>query len=190
MNIEAATGNGCPYVASVAFTVPQVESGTYWVDVCADADCTIAVGDLVGGMIAIASTRLEARALTTLPDLKARLRQVTRMRHVLNTRFDSLHDALQRADENLGKSRAEASDAKDATDAAMAARDGLFAEAESAREAAYVWRSVAIGSLLVLGLTLMYSWAKVLRRRRIGLVLEAGSELVRPQQEPDRRVHR
>lgn len=122
VNIDAATGNGCPYSASVTFTVPDVESGMYWVDVCADTDCTTGVGDLVGGMFAIASTPLEALALTRLPNLRARLTQEARTRQALKGRVDSLRDALRTADEDLSAIRGDATRAKDALEAVVTAQ--------------------------------------------------------------------
>lgn len=186
VNIDTATGNGCPYSASVTFTVPDVESGMYWVDVCADADCTTGVGDLVGGMFAVASTPLEALALTRLPNLRARLMQEARTRHALRGRVDSLREALRTANVDRGAFRADATRGEDA----FVAREGLIAEADSARAAENIWRSVAIGSLLVLGLAVVYSLTKVIRRRRRVYVPEAAGELFSPQQKLVRRVHR
>ena len=77
----------------MTFVVPDVESGVYWIDVCADAGCSIGVGDLIGGSLAVASTRLETKALTVLPDLKARVRNERHIRRRLQDRVDSLRDA-------------------------------------------------------------------------------------------------
>ena len=152
----------------------------YWVDVCANADCTTGVGDLVGGMFAVASTRLEARALTRLPNLRAQLTQEARTRHALKGRIDSLRDALQTANEDLRAIRADAARAQEASEALVTARDGLMAEADSARAAEDVWRSVALASLLVLGLTVAYGLTKVIRRRRVVHVSDTAGALLQP----------
>jgi hypothetical protein len=181
VEISSATGRGCPFSASVTFVVPDVESGMYWVDVCADASCTTGVGDLIGAMLAVASTRLEASALTVLPNLKARLQQGRQMRHRLHRRLDSLREAVRMTSEDLDSSNLEAVDAKDGLETAMAARDTSATEIDAARRAESIWRSVAIVTLLAFAAAVACLMTTVIRgRRRSVHVPDTPGELLTP----------
>lgn len=181
VEIDSATGNGCAYSASLTFVVPDVASGMYWVDVCADASCATGVGDLVGAMLAVASTRLEARALIELPNLKARLRQEGQVRDRLKARVDSLRNALRTVSEDLVASKADTSDAKEKFDTVAAARDTLVAEVDSLRRRGSLWRTLAIASLIALGAAVAGLLTKVIRGRREDIyVPDTPGELLEP----------
>jgi hypothetical protein len=129
----------------VTFVVPDVETGMYWVDVCADVRCTTGVGDLIGATLAVAADRLEAKALTVLPELKARLRQERRHRRRLQERIESLRDELGTIPHRV---------------------DAPATEVADARQGASPWRTVALASLLALGAALTGLATIVIRGRR------------------------
>jgi hypothetical protein len=157
--IQPATGNGCPFSASVTFVVPDVETGMYWVDICADTRCATGVGDLIGATFAVATTRLEAKALTVLPDVKARLQQERRHRHRLQERIDSLRDELKTVS-NGG---------------------GSVTEVPGSGDGATPWRTVALASLFALGAALAgLATALVRGRRRSVHVPDTPADLLEP----------
>ena len=57
--VHIADTGGYPYVATTTFVVPEVPTGSYWVNVC-DLGCSHGVGDLDGGTIVLGATGSEA----------------------------------------------------------------------------------------------------------------------------------
>jgi hypothetical protein len=167
-------GDGFPYVAATTFTVPSVDVGYYWVDVC-DLGCKTGVGDLIGGNIAIASTDSEARLfargliLQWMHDVDVRTidglkeRQVT-LRSSLDDASASINAAERRSD--LASQQATEAIAQTAT-----VQESL----DSTAQERDLWRLVAIvGLLAVLSIA---AWSISLRRRVRALVPDSPRQL-------------
>jgi hypothetical protein len=150
VTIDAAMGNGCPYVASVTFMVPETHPGPYYVHVCSDDHCTIGVGDLSGGMFTVATTALEARLLNENAALEHSVSHIDRDRDRLRAREETLEGQLQTARARIRAAEAERNDARDERQAVSSERGALASELEAARHSAEAWRWLAAGSLLTL----------------------------------------
>jgi hypothetical protein len=159
VTIGEASGDGCPYHASVTFTVPAVESGVYWVDVCADVSCGTGVGDLIGGQFVVAVSSLEADLLVRIDPLEDRLTRITRRQRHLANQVGDLTDQLDEARDAWKAAEA-------TTTAALSERDELARQlvAAGARSRAYRNISVVVGVAL---LVFVFGTLLIGRRRRV-----------------------
>jgi hypothetical protein len=83
LTIKEATGNYCCWVASTTFTVPQVPPGRYTLDYCNDP-CTLdGIGDLVGGSFRVAAGEEQARLLSHIERLEAKVEALPRLKQKL-----------------------------------------------------------------------------------------------------------
>jgi hypothetical protein len=157
-------GNGCPFVASISFTVPQVDPGQYWVDVCNDPNCSTGVGDLIGGHFTVASTALEAKLLVDNASLRLKFSRAAKERNRLRARSADLDEAVRVTTDRLEAAEAERDRALGQRDAAIAARATLDESLEDARRAAAIWQAIAlvVASALVVAVTVA-----IRRRRRV-----------------------
>ena len=159
---------GC-HTASTTFVVPRVASGVYFVDVCADARCTMGVGDLVGGMFTVAATALEAQLLGDNARLHDAVTHLRRDRHRLAEQVLDLEKQVAQATDALDAAEAEGDAVRSEIDVMSHKRDALAAELEASRASANLWRllTIAIGATLValLGVGIVLA-----RRRRTSAI--------------------
>jgi hypothetical protein len=124
LTIKRATGKYCCWVASAAFTVPDVPPGRYTLDYC-NEPCTLdGIGDLVGGTFMVADTTREAKLSAKVDQLREDLlrsrQEAERLEEVkgkLAERNEDLTDAesrIRRLTVELAGARAE-SEARDGT---------------------------------------------------------------------------
>jgi hypothetical protein len=144
--VHIADTGGYPYVATTTFVVPEVPTGSYWVNVC-DLGCSHGVGDLEGGTIVLGATGSEARLfarsriLTWMQEGDART-----IRH-LRVQRDQLRSEVSRSRREIATARA---------GSALASQRAAHAEADAARNQSLLeraerradrWRLVAGGLL-------------------------------------------
>lgn len=163
VSISDAPGRSCLLLARTIFTVPDVAPGPYWIEVCGDTSCSIGVGDLVGGMVTVASTALEAELLRARIEDQDLIAHLARARRHLRTdvyRLEEVVADLEGSVRAVGEDL-NASDRRAA--AAQHANDRLESQvdAANARAARLTWTSVVLGGLLVLLIA-----ALTVRRRR------------------------
>jgi hypothetical protein len=108
LTIKEATGNYCCWVASATFTVPQVPPGRYTLDYCNDP-CTLdGIGDLVGGSFWVAATEEQARLLSRIERLEAKVEALPRLKQKLRTVEGKLLEAQEDRANLLSRLRAAA----------------------------------------------------------------------------------
>ena len=174
------------WVARVTFVVPDVPSGTYWVDVCDAATCTEGVGDLIGGTIIVASTSLEGELLTTVPRLEARLRQLEGDRRQLGDRLEDVEAQLERVVAGRDAARADAVASSGRAAAAERRVRALGSALGTASDDLTRWRFIAFLSAAVAIVAFATLMARSSRRRRDerATVPDTPEELLTPAARP------
>lgn len=150
VSIQASTGSGCPYVATLTFRVPEVTHGEYWIEVC-DSGCTTGVGDLMGGMLIVAGSRQEAAVIGRLDAILLRYERLNQRYRAYLAEMRAEHDRMTELEE--ARHRLESQ-----RDAALAQRERATAAADDARADARDWRLAtyaAFALLLAAGMVAM-----------------------------------
>jgi hypothetical protein len=163
VSISDAPGRGCRLLARTTFAVPDVAPGPYWIEVCGDPSCSIGVGDLVGGMVTVASTALEAQLLRAHIEEQDRIAHLARARRHLRTDVHRLEEVvadLERSVRTVGEDL-NASDRRAV--AAERANDRLGSQVDAAN--ARATRSARTSAVLG-GLVVVFAAALTVRRRR------------------------
>jgi hypothetical protein len=176
---------GYPYLARLAFVVPNVRTGYYWVDVC-DLGCKQGVGDLVGGTVVLGTTESEARlfaqalVLRWIHDFEVRrVADLQKQRDQLRAAVIKAEDAADAATGRAEQARGQANEAvAEATDARVSLEDAM-----RQRD---LWR--LIGDLCLLGLVLAVAWLIGLRRRVRALVPNSPAGLIDQAADPRKAV--
>jgi hypothetical protein len=134
---------GYPYVATVTFNVPDVPTGSYWVNVC-DLGCERGVGDLGGGVIALGPTAAEARLFATQHILRQIHRYDARTISSLRDRERELRSAVEAAERVAGTARSELAAAEERVELEAAATERLEAQLAGANEGIDRWRLATV----------------------------------------------
>jgi hypothetical protein len=134
------------WVATTTFTVPDVQPGVYWVDVCDAATCTTGVGDLIGGTFVVATTALEARLLGDLPRLRGRIDGLTRERERLDERLTASEQRVSRLEGVRTEIRGTARTLRDRVDSATGDLVRLESTLAATADDLARWRIIALAS--------------------------------------------
>jgi hypothetical protein len=157
---------GC-YDAWANFTVPEVPSGRYVIDVCRSGDCSAFFADLIGGYLTIAPSSREARLMVQVGNLRQKIES---QQGTLDTRERKLRTAeasLARLEDRIAALRDRAADLDQQVGFAREQRDQAAEDAvdvgnlaTEAQGDARRWRLIGTASLAALMTVLAVGWLR------------------------------
>ncbi len=162
VEVAAAGGNGCPYLARTTFVVPEVAPGDYVVHVC-DQGCHSGVGDLIGGFLTVASTGFEARLLGRLERYELKIDRLTdgiRAEEVDGERLEAAREARDEALVTLAAIEAANDRLTAQRDAALHGREAAEADVRATDRESRNWRIAAYLLALLVAVTWIVAWVR------------------------------